>query len=415
MSPVRIESERFKVKPRFLLNGKLVGVAAAVAGVALVYVLLKSEPRSATGTNNSHVAAAASASSHPPASVDLSTSQLNSIKVAPVSTYLFPVEKDAVGNISLADDLSVDVFPNYQGKLIKALMELGDHVQQGQPLYTIDSPDLIQAESALIGAAAQLELTTKELARAKSLNGPNGVSEREVEQAVSDQQTAEGALKAARDTVRVFGKSDADIDRIIVSRKIDPVLVVPSPITGQVTTFNAPPGLFVQPGNAPAPYTVANLTVKWLLADVSESDIPAFHPGQSLEVKVTAYPNRVFKGRISKIYENVDPNTHRATVRAEISDPKNELRPGMLATFVIRVQAPVKSTALPADGVVRESDGSMTAWVTTDRRHFVQRVIKTGLRTDGQVQVLDGLQQGELAVTDGAVFLSNMLEAPPSD
>jgi cobalt-zinc-cadmium efflux system membrane fusion protein len=57
----------------------------------------------------------------------------------------------------------------------------------------------------------------------------------------------------------------------------------------------------------------------------------------------------------------------------------------------------------------------MTAWFTTDRRHFVQRVIKTGLRTDGQVQVLDGLQQGELAVTDGAVFLSNMLEAPPSD
>jgi cobalt-zinc-cadmium efflux system membrane fusion protein len=57
----------------------------------------------------------------------------------------------------------------------------------------------------------------------------------------------------------------------------------------------------------------------------------------------------------------------------------------------------------------------MTAWVTTDRRQFVQRVIETGLRADGQVQILAGLQQGELAVTDGAVFLSNMLQAPPSD
>jgi cobalt-zinc-cadmium efflux system membrane fusion protein len=65
--------------------------------------------------------------------------------------------------------------------------------------------------------------------------------------------------------------------------------------------------------------------------------------------------------------------------------------------------------------VVRESDGTMTAWVTTDRRHFVQRVLSTGLRTNDQVQILDGLQRGELAVTDGAVFLDNMLEAPPSD
>jgi cobalt-zinc-cadmium efflux system membrane fusion protein len=65
--------------------------------------------------------------------------------------------------------------------------------------------------------------------------------------------------------------------------------------------------------------------------------------------------------------------------------------------------------------VVRESDGTMTAWVTTDRRHFKQRVIKTGLRNDGQVQVLTGLQRGELVVTDNAVFLSNMLQAPPSD
>jgi cobalt-zinc-cadmium efflux system membrane fusion protein len=75
----------------------------------------------------------------------------------------------------------------------------------------------------------------------------------------------------------------------------------------------------------------------------------------------------------------------------------------------------VEATALPANGVVREPDGTMTAWVTTDRRRFTQRVIKTGLRKDGQVQILEGLQRGELAVTDGAVFLSNMLETPPSD
>lgn len=402
------------MKHRSTGNAKLFGAAVAlVALAALVY--LKWGPGRAAAAPRSQGASAAPASSQTSISVDLSQDQLNSIKVAPVGTFLFPVDKEAVGSISLASDLSVDVFPNYQGKLIKTLVELGDQVQKGQALYTIDSPDLIQAESTLIGAAAQLELTAKELARAKALNGTDGVSERELEQATSDQETAEGALKAARDAVRVFGKSDAEVDRIIASRKIDPALVVLSPITGQVTALNAPSGLFVQPGNAPSPCTVANVRVKWLLADVSESDVPLFRPGQSLEVRVSAYPGRAFNGRISKVYENVDPNTHRETLRAEISDPKNELRPGMLATFLIDVHAPLKSMSLPANGVVRESDGSMTAWVTTDRRHFMQRVIKTGLRADGEVQVLDGLQAGELAVTDGAIFLSNMLNAPPSD
>jgi len=344
--------------------------------------------------------------------VDLTSSQLNSIKIETVGSHQFPVEKEAVGTISFADDLSVDVFPAYQGTIIKAFVELGAKVQKDQPLYTIKSPDLIQAESNLIGAAATFDLTNKELARVEGLPG---VSVREKEQAISDQQTADGALKAARDAVLVFGKTQTEVDQMIASRKIDPALVVRSPIAGKVTAFNAPAGLLVQPGNPPAPYSVANVTVKWMLANVPESDNAFFQLGQPVTVKVMAFPDRTFKGKVSKIYETVDPNTHRVTIRSEITDPKDELRPGMLANFIIRVRGPVEATAIPANGVVREPDGTMAAWVTADRRRFTERIIKTGLRTDGQVQILDGLQRGELVVSDGAVFLSNMLEAPPSD
>jgi len=345
-------------------------------------------------------------------SVDLSASQLSAIKIEPVATYAFPVEKDAVGNISFADELSVQVFPAYQGTIIKAFVELGAQVEKDQPLYTIKSPDLIQAESTLIGAAATYELTNQELERVKGLPG---VAQREVEQAVSDQQTADGALKAARDAVRVFGKTDAEIDQMIAFRKIDPALVVHSPIAGQITSYNAPPGLLVEPGNPPAPYTVSNLTVKWMLANVNESDIALLHLGEPVQVKVLAYPNRVFRARVSKIYPSVDPNTHRGTVRSDIEDPKDELRPGMLANFVIRVEGPTAGVAIPANGVVREPDGTMTAWVTTDRRHFEQRILQIGLRRDDRVQILSGLKRGELVVTDGAVFLSAMLSAPPTE
>jgi cobalt-zinc-cadmium efflux system membrane fusion protein len=389
-------------------------VLVAAAAIVVATGLLESgRSRSqATSANTPQEAGAKSNTSPSEATLDLSPSQLNSIKIEPVGSYLFPVEKEAVGNIDYDEDLSVQVFPAYQGTIIQALGELGAEVQKEQPLYTIKSPDLIQAESTLIGAAATFELTNKELARVQGLGG---IAEREKEQATSDQQTAEGALKAARDAVRVFGKRDAEIDQMIASRKIDPALVVRSPILGKITSKNAQPGFWVQPGNLPAPYSVADVSIKWMLANVIESDIRLFHLGQPVQVRVMSYPDRVFKGKVAKIYETVDPNTHRVTIRSEIADPNDELHSGMLANFVIRVHDPVEATALPANGVVREADGTMTAWLTTDRHRFVQRIIKTGLRKDDRVQILDGLQRGELAVADGAVFLSNMLEAPPSD
>jgi cobalt-zinc-cadmium efflux system membrane fusion protein len=350
------------------------------------------------------------------ASVELSASQLGSIKIEAVGTYRFSVDKQAVGSIAFNEDLSVQVFPPYQGTLLKALMELGDEVHKDQPLYTIVSPDLIQAESTLIGAAASRELTTKTLDRVKDLLANNGgVAQKDLEQAISDQQTAEGAFKAARDAVRVFGKSDCEIDQIVASRKIDPALVVHSPVTGHITAKNAQPGLLVQPGAAPAPYTVSDLSTKWMLANVLESDASLYHLGQPVQVTLMAYGERVFEGKITKIYPTVDPSTHRMTVRSQIDDPKDELHPGMLANFVIGVRAPFEATAIPANGVVREGDGTLSAWVTTDRKHFTQRTVKIDLQSEGRYQVLEGLERGELAVTDGAVFLSNMLNAPPSD
>ncbi|MBU6410667.1 MAG: efflux RND transporter periplasmic adaptor subunit [Verrucomicrobia bacterium] len=191
--------------------------------------------------------------------------------------------------------------------------------------------------------------------------------------------------------------------------------VVRSPIAGQITSVNATPGLFVSPSSAPAPVSVADVSTKWLLANVPEAGATLYRVGQPLKVTVASFPGRVFGGKISKIYPAVDLSTHRLTIRADISDPANELREGMLADFSAQAGKPVESAAIPADGVVREGDGAMTAWVTTDRRHFTQVIVKIGLREDGEAQILDGLRPGELAVTNGAIFLDNMLQAPPSD
>lgn len=401
------------MKKNIMLNRPAVTRLAASALIILTTALAPFASAQPANTNSPTGTGSNAAPAE--ATVDLRTNQLNAIKIETVGSNFFTVQRTAVGSIDYDEDLSVQVFTPYQGKIISAFANLGDNVQKGQPLYTIDSPDLVQAESTLIGAAATDALTSKELARAAELSGTNGISEREKEQATSEAQTAEGALKAARDAVRVFGKTEAEIDQIIATRKIDHALVVPSPVAGRITARNAQPGLLVQPGNSPAPYSVADLSTKWMVANVTETDSPVIKAGQPVEAKVMAFPGRVFSGKISALGTALDPNTHRVMLRCDLADPNDELRPGMLATFTIQVQDPVESVAIPMNGVVRNGDGSFAAWVTTDRKRFHQRFLKLGLQKDGQYQVLEGLQAGELVSTDGAIFIDNILNAPPSD
>ncbi len=129
----------------------------------------------------------------------------------------------------------------------------------------------------------------------------------------------------------------------------------------------------------------------------------------TVQVSLNAFPGRTFEGKITTIGASVDPNTRRVVVRSEIKDPQHELRAGMFANFVIRVGPPVRSPGIPSDGVVREGDGTMTVWVTADRRRFTKRTVKIGGISGGYRQILEGVRVGELVATEGALFLSNAL------
>jgi cobalt-zinc-cadmium efflux system membrane fusion protein len=345
-----------------------------------------------------------------PDSVKLTDSQLNSIQTAPVTEREFAVQKDAVGNIDFNEDRSVQVFTPYQGRILQAFANLGDPVKQGQVLFTIESPDFIAAESNLISAAATLDQTASALKRAKELYALKDIDQNDYETAVANEQSAEGALRAARDAVAVFGRTQAQIDAIIAARRVENALVVKSPISGTITARNAAPGLLEQPGNVPAPYSVADLSTMWMLANVPETDIASFSLGQLVRVSVAAYPGRVFEGTITALGAAVDPNSRRVMVRSEVKDPHHELRSQMFATFAIRTAAPERSPAVPLNGVVREGDGTMSVWVVGgDAHQFTRRAVKIGRQQDGYDQILEGVSSGETVAVDGAIFLSNIL------
>jgi membrane fusion protein, heavy metal efflux system len=280
--------------------------------------------------------------------LELSTEQLQAIRIEPVQTSEFAIELEAVGSVSFEED-----------------------------------PAIVQAESSLLTAAANWEASRRELKRVQSLGESNGIAPKEAEGALAAERSAAAALKAARETVRALGISDSRVDHLIKTARFDPSSTM---------------GLR-----------------KWVLVDLPESESPKVHIGQAVRVAVPAFPGNWYLGRISRVYATIDPATHRVMARAQVSDPKNQLRPGMLATVVVRAADPIQATAIPTTAAVRDSDGSMIAWVTADRLHFAVRTVKLGQQSQGHYQVLEGLQAGELVVAEGGVFLSNLLEAPPSD
>lgn len=389
------------------------GVIALIGAASLSYVLyadagLKTSPIVLTETR---LAGEAMTAGQQMPRIVLSDTQLSGIKVALVRERTFHEDREEIGTISFNEDLTVQVFPPYAGRIASVFGEMGDDIKKGTVLYTIDSPDLLQAESTLIAAAGVAQLTTKNLSRVKELLKTHAAAEKDVEQAASDQQTAEGALHTARNALHLFGKTNEEIDQIVERRLADSILVVRSPISGRITQRNASLGIFVQPGIAPAPYTVANIDTMWMIANVPETDSPAFRNGQHVRVLVDAFPDRSFDGTIAMIGSMVDSSTRRVLVRSDVQNPNKELRSGMFAKFVIWTGQPMTSAAVPLSAVIREGDGSMTVWTTAKRNTFVRRTVKTGMSQDGYWQVLEGLKPNEHVVTQGAIFLSNAVAA----
>src|ERR1700738_5225808 len=225
---------RFGKRPTMAFSLRNVRVRYALAAIVIVaiagvYVAMQS---GMVGLGAAGAAGEQSNTKSPPRDPDnvhLSDSQLGWVKVEPVEEREFPTERESIGSIQFNQEMTTDVFTPYSGRIITLFAKVGDDVTKGQTLFTIDSPDLLNAESNLIAAAGVSELTTRGLARLQELYKTRAVSQKDLEQAVSDQQTAEGNLRAARDSVRQFGKTNGELDRIIAQRIADPTLVIQSP------------------------------------------------------------------------------------------------------------------------------------------------------------------------------------------
>jgi cobalt-zinc-cadmium efflux system membrane fusion protein len=351
------------------------------------------------------------------------------LQLRTVEALSFPSERVTEGNIAIDDDLTTPVFSPYSGRVVRLIAHLGDRVERGAPLFAVEASEYVQAVNDLITAVATAETARSQLKfaqiaerRAHDLYQANGgalkdwqQSQAELAAAQNNLRAGEIALAAVRNRLRILGRSDEEIAALESqpTQKIDPVVVVNAPIAGAVTQRQVGLGQYINSaanGAAGPVYTIGDLSTVWLIANVREVDTSLMRLGAPVEVRVPAYPGRVFRAKISWVGPALDPNTHRLPVRADVDNPDGALKPMMFASFTIVTGDTVTAPAVPKSAIVYEGDGARV-WVAPSDSVLATRAIRTGRTSGDMVEVVDGLNAGERVVTSGTLFIDRAATA----
>jgi membrane fusion protein, heavy metal efflux system len=343
------------------------------------------------------------AASSPPGTYRATAQQLKTFTIEAVQTHGFVSEEITDGKIGINTDRATPVISPYSGRVTRVIASLGETVKAGAPLATVEATEFVQAQNDLRVAGAQVQLARTSETRKHALYDAKGGSLQDWQQAQADLAAAEAALDAVRNRLQIFGKSAADIDALQGSVSISPVAVLTAPIAGVVVDRQVGPGQFLQAGGTPV-FTIADSSNVWLLANVRESDAGLVKVGQAVEVRVLAYPQRVFKAQVTYVAAVLDPVTHRLPVRAAIDNHDAALKPEMFASFRILTSEAIESPAVPEAAVIYEGDAAHV-WVVTTDGLLTFRSIRAGRNSDGLVEVVDGLKTGERVVTKGGLFI----------
>ena len=370
--------------------------------------------------NNAAAAEATNAASLKSAEMVRATSdQMHQIEVVKVETYPFKVQRPAIGRIAYNEDVSTPVLAPFSGRVIRLTAKVGDAVKRGDPLFEIDSPEVVQPQNDFIAALAAVnkarsQLNLAQIVEKRQRNLYEGkaaplkefqLAEAALVAAQNDMRAAETALEAVRNRLAIIGLTTEQITALREKREINRAMIH-APIDGTIIARKVGPGQYVRNDSGDALFAIANLNTMWLKALVPENDISLIRVGQQVEVEIAALPGRVFNARITAIEASADAATRRFVVRSEIPNPDGALKSEMFASFKIVTGESVRSPAVPVDAVIREGERS-SVWVEQEPMLFKRRKVEIGLEQDNRVQILDGLKPDELVVARGAIFVDN--------
>ena len=313
--------------------------------------------------------------------------------------YKAPPALNVTGVVQPDIARAVPVISLAAGRVVEVKARLGDVVKKGQLLLRVQSNDVSGAYQVYRKAENDELLARQQLQRAQILYEKGAIAKSALEQAEDVAKDAKADLDAATEQLRLLG-----IDKDHPSGIVD----VRAPISGIITDQQITNAGGVQGLSGPNPFTISDLSYVWIICDVYENDLDAVNGGETADIRLNAYPNKILKGRIDNILPILDPNIRTAKVRIEVPNP-GMMRVGMFVTATFYGKQAEMRAAVPATAILHLHDRD---WVYTPigAGHFKRLEVVAGKMLPNNMQeVISGIKPGDQVVSN-ALVLQNTVE-----
>jgi membrane fusion protein, heavy metal efflux system len=333
-----------------------------------------------------------------------------------VHARALPLTTTAVGSLTVNEEKTDHIGVIFAGIITQVMVNVGDHVEDGQVLARLHTHDLHDAISAYRSGLAEAERTRRLIdysrrnrERYDSLYQIKFASRQEAERAamdynnaVADHDKAQAMLQAAR--THLADMLDVADDKITESDLRAETIPIKSPRSGIVMARYVTPGMALNTGAQT--FTVSGLATLWMMAAVNEENLQGLRIGMPVTIRVRAYPDVTFSGQIVQLGPQLDPATRTLTVRVLVPNKDGRLRPEMYATAEIARGASRSALFVPEDSV-QNLNGNPVVFVRRPNSEFEARPVKSGAIVNHQVEIVEGLKDGEEVVTDGAFVVKS--------
>jgi len=339
--------------------------------------------------------------------LELSHDEERIIELATVKASYKPLRSQlqALGKVFAHPQKKAIVSYPFPARVSEIHIVLGDWVNVGEKLITLQSEEVGNAKSDFYKAKADYDLAALNYERQKRLFDRGVGAQKDFFSSEAEYKVAEASLNAAEKKLHVLGFSEDQVKSIVETHQINPIITLHAPIRGKIVEHNAILGAMVD--QETEILTILDTSVVCIHADIYERDIAKIRIGQEVEATVPAYPGETFNGKISFISDVLNEETRTITVRSEVKNRDYKLKPGMFADIEIHLNHQSETLVLPLDAVLDEGDDHIV-FVKADGK-YIPRIIKTGIRNDGFVEVLEGIAEGTEVVTIGNFQLKSKL------
>jgi membrane fusion protein, heavy metal efflux system len=324
--------------------------------------------------------------------------QWQALKLGIVTTADARLTDPVPARVAIDETRSSKVLTPLSGRVGQVLVELGQKVKRGDPLFSVTSPEIADLHAAREKTALDLDVARANFDRVHALVQTRALPAKEELLAQQQLKEAEVSLKVAA----------AKVDALRVSEKADNEFTVIAPCPGVVVEKHVLVGQEVGPDAAAAQMVIADLSSVWVLADLFESDATEIKEGSRALVTSPSIPGLNAEGTVAMVSAVVDPDRHTVPIRVRLANPDGALRPNTYARVRFTTASRAGTVEIPATALI--TDGSRQyVYVRDDKGRFARREIVAGASREGHVPVLSGLNPGETIVDEGGLLLDNQV------